>query len=160
VATGIPDGYRLERRPPTVRELRALNDAVGWTDLPVDDDAVARGLAASLFGVIVLTAAGETIACARLIGDGGIYYYIQDLIVHPDHQGRGIGDLLMGEVWRFLGEHAGRGAFIGLMAAEGRAGFYERWSFAKRPPGSPGMALGWIPAGPPPTPGSVAPASE
>jgi GNAT superfamily N-acetyltransferase len=143
VTTGAPEGYRLERRAPTVRELRALNDAVGWTDLPVDDDAVARGLAASLFGVVVLTAVGETVGSARVVGDGGVYFYIQDLIVVPAHQGRGLGDLLLDQVLAYLERAAPAGAFVGLMAVEGKAGFYARRGFAVRPPNGPGMSMIW-----------------
>jgi GNAT superfamily N-acetyltransferase len=143
VTAGIPDGYRLERRPPTVRELRALNDAVGWTDLPGNDDAVSRGLAASLFGVVVLTAAGETVGSARVVGDGGVYFYVQDLIVAPAHQGRGLGDLLLDDVLAYLERTAPAGAFVGLMAAQGKAGFYARRGFAARPQDGPGMSLTW-----------------
>jgi GNAT superfamily N-acetyltransferase len=143
-ADDLPDGYRLERRAPTVGELRALHRAVDWQALPDDDDAVADGLAGSQFAAVV-TQHGETVACVRLVGDGGIYYYIQDLIVRPEHQGAGLGDALMEEVWRYLGEHARLSAFVGLMTADGKAGFYERWGFAERPPERPGMALGWDP---------------
>ena len=143
MAAGLPDGYRLERRPPTVRELRALNQAVGWTDLPGDDDAVARGLAASLFGVVVLDAAGQTVGSARVVGDGGVYFYVQDLIVAPAHQGLGLGDLLLDEVVDYLERAAPAGASVGLMAAEGKAGFYARRGFAPRPQDGPGMTLGW-----------------
>jgi ribosomal protein S18 acetylase RimI-like enzyme len=144
VAGGLPDGYRLERRPPTVRELRSLHASVGWQSLPDDDRAVGRGIAGSQ-STAVVTLAGEAVACVRLVGDGGIYFYVQDLIVRPEHQGRGIGDALMAEVWRHMGDHASRSAFVGLMTAEGKAGFYERWGFTVRPPGRPGMALGWDP---------------
>lgn len=143
MTTGIPDGYRLERRPPTVAELRGLNDAVGWTDLPADDDAVARGLAASLFGVVALTAAGEVVGSARVVGDGGVYFYVQDLIVAPAHQSRGLGDLLLDQVLAHLERVAPDGAFVGLMAAEGKAGFYARRGFAVRPQDGPGMSLTW-----------------
>ncbi len=143
VTTGIPEGYRLERRPPTARELRALNDAVGWTDLPADDDAVTRGLTASLFGVVVLTTTGEAVGSARLVGDGGVYFYVQDLIVAPAHQGRGLGDLLLDQVLTHLERAAPDGAFVGLMAAEGKAGFYARRGFAVRPLDGPGMSLTW-----------------
>jgi GNAT superfamily N-acetyltransferase len=146
------EGYRVEQRPPTVPELRALHTAVGWESLPDDDEALARGLADSKFAAVV-TAAGEAVACVRLVGDGGIYFYVQDLIVRPEHQGRGLGDRLMAALWRHLGEHAARSAFVGLMTAEGKAEFYERWGFAVRPPGRPGMALGWDPEDPPPAPG-------
>jgi len=136
-----PEPYRVHERPPTVEELRALYAAVGWTDLP-DDDAVARGLSASLFGVVV-TLGPDLAGCGRVVGDGGVYFYVQDLIVAPAHQGRGVGDIVMRELLRRLERQATRNAFVGLMAADGRAGFYERYGFAARPPGSPGMALAW-----------------
>jgi GNAT superfamily N-acetyltransferase len=146
-----PEPYRIEERPPTVSELRTLNQAVDWGDLPEDDDAVARGLAASLFGVVV-TVAGQTVACGRLVGDGGVYFYVQDVIVIPEHQRQGVGDLVMAEVWGHLREHAPKGATIGLMAAVDRAGFYERWGFAARPAEGPGMVLAWDPEHPPALP--------
>jgi GNAT superfamily N-acetyltransferase len=135
----------MERRPPTVAELRALNAAVGWNDLPEEDDAVARGLAASLFGVVLLGAGGEIAGCARVVGDGGIYFYVQDLIVAPSLQGRGLGDLLLDEVLAWLERAAPAGATVGLMAAEGKAGFYARRGWAPRPPDGPGMTLSWTP---------------
>jgi ribosomal protein S18 acetylase RimI-like enzyme len=140
----LPRGYRLERRAPSVDELRALHRAVGWQELPDDDAAVAEGLAGSQYAAVV-TLHDRAVACVRLVGDGGIYYYIQDLIVRPEHQGKGLGDALMEEVWLYLGEHARPSTFVGLMTAEGKAGFYERWGFTVRPPGRPGMALGWDP---------------
>ena len=152
-----PEPYRTEERPPSVAELRALNEAVGWTDLPSDDDAVARGLAASLYGVVV-TMAGQLIAAGRVIGDGGVYFYVQDVIVVPEHQRRGVGDLVMAEIWGYLREHAAKGATIGLMAADGRAGFYERWGFTARPAGGPGMMLAWDPEHPPELPSWMRPA--
>jgi GNAT superfamily N-acetyltransferase len=136
---------RLERRPPTVAELRSLNAAVGWTDLPKDDDAVARGLAASLFGVVLLAADGGIAGCARVVGDGGVYFYVQDLIVAPSLQGHGLGDLLLDEVLAYLERHAPAAATVGLMAAQGKAGFYARRGWEPRPDDGPGMTLAWTP---------------
>ena len=106
---------------------------------------MARGLAASLFGVVLLSADGETVGCARLVGDGGIYFYVQDFIVAPEHQGRGLGDVLLDEVRGYLGREAPLGAFVGLMAARGKAGFYSRRGFAPRSQDAPGMSLMWSP---------------
>jgi GNAT superfamily N-acetyltransferase len=141
----LPGGLRLERRPPTVPELRALNAAVGWTDLPEDDDAVARGLAASLFGVVLLDAGGEIAGCARVVGDAGIYFYVQDLIVAPSRQELGLGDLLLDGVFAYLERVAPAGATVGLMAAVGKTGFYTRRGWAPRPDAGPGMTLVWPP---------------
>ncbi len=44
-------------------------------------------------------------------------------------------------VW--LDGHAREGSFVGLMAAEGVTGFYERYGFARRPEGRPGMFRVW-----------------
>ena len=106
---------------------------------------MARGLAASLFGVVLLAPDGETVGCARLVGDGGIYFYVQDLIVAPEHQGHGLGDVLLDEVRGHLEREAPAGAFVGLMAAQGEAGFYSRRGFAPRPQDGPGMSLMWSP---------------
>jgi GNAT superfamily N-acetyltransferase len=139
-----PEPYRVEPRAPTVAEIRALYRSAGWTDIPADDAAVARGLGASLFGVVV-TIAGETVACARLVGDGGMYYYLQDLIVLPSHQGKGVGDIVMREVVDYLEAHAPCNCFVGLFAAAGKGGFYERYGFRPRAGDEPGMALQWTP---------------
>ena len=139
-----PKTYRVMRRPPTVAETRALYRWAGWTDIPDDDDAVVRGLAASLFGVVV-TLADEVVACARLVGDGGMYFYLQDVIVLPAHQGEGVGDLIMREVVQYLDAHAPADCFVGLFAASGKAGFYERYGFVRRAVDEPGMALQWEP---------------
>jgi GNAT superfamily N-acetyltransferase len=141
----LPGGVRLERRPPTTAELRALNAAVGWTDLPEEDDALTRGLAASLFGVVLLGAAGEIAGCARVVGDGGVYFYVQDLIVTPSHQGLGLGDVLLDTVLGYLERAAPAGATVGLMAAEGKASFYARRGWTPRPVDGPGMTLAWEP---------------
>jgi GNAT superfamily N-acetyltransferase len=139
-----PESYRVERRPPTVAETRALYGSAGWTDIPDDDAAVARGLAASLFGVVV-TFAGEIVACARLVGDGGMYFYLQDVIVLPAHQGKGVGDLVMREIVEYLDACAPANCFVALFAAAGKSGFYERYGFARRAADEPGMALQWEP---------------
>jgi ribosomal protein S18 acetylase RimI-like enzyme len=39
---------------------------------------------------------------ARIIGDEGLYYYIQDVIVVPECQGRGIGKKLMARVMEYI----------------------------------------------------------
>lgn len=141
-----PAGYRIEPRPPTVAELRRLYDSTGWDDVPDDDDALERGLAASLFAVVA-THDGKVVGCARVVGDDAVYYYVQDVIVLPVHQGHGVGALLMDEVIRYLEREAPDRAFIGLFASEGKVGFYERYGFDARVGDAPGMGREWHPGG-------------
>lgn len=129
----------VEGLPSPVRYAE-LRKSVGW--YPVEEGAVVRGLEASLYSVCALD--GETVVgCGRVVGDGGVYFYLQDVIVLPRYQGRGIGAALMDRLMAYLRDTARTGAFVGLMAADGVAGFYEGYGFSKRPEGGPGMFRVW-----------------
>jgi hypothetical protein len=49
----------------------------------------------------------------------------------------------MDAVLGYLEGAAKPGAFVGLMAAEGAGGFYERYGFQRRPDDRPGMFRVW-----------------
>jgi ribosomal protein S18 acetylase RimI-like enzyme len=136
----MSDTYVLVERSPTIEEYQRLCEAVGWET--VDDEATETGLQSALFSVCVIHK-GEVIGCGRVVGDGGIYFYIQDIIVLPEFQGRGLGRRIMDAVMGYLDAHAHPNAFVGLMAAKGVSGLYEKYGFAERPPGRPGMFRVW-----------------
>jgi GNAT superfamily N-acetyltransferase len=130
------EGCVLVERNPTLEEYRRLRRAVGWLD--VETEAIEIGLQNSLFSVCVISE-NRVIGCGRVIGDSGIYFYIQDIIVLPEFQGKGIGRRIMHAIMEYLRAHARDGAFVGLMAAKGVSKFYEQHGFKKRPPDAPGM---------------------
>lgn len=132
---------RLVSRPPTAAEYRMLRQEVGWAE--VDEEAAARGLGAALFSVCLEDAGGEILGCARVVGDGGIYLYLQDVIVRPPYRHRGLGRRLMEAVMSFVASRAGENTFVGLMAAEGVVDFYRQYGFEPRPDGRPGMYMMW-----------------
>lgn len=132
--------YKILKRLPTVEEFHKLHVAVGWDN--VDKKATEFGLHNSLFSVCVVHK-GEVIGCGRVIGDGGVYFYIQDIIVLPEFQGKKIGEKIMDEVMKYLKKTARPNAFIGLMAAKRVSRFYERYGFTKRPSNRPGMFKIW-----------------
>jgi len=132
--------YELVERDPTVEEYQRLRHAVGWSEMT--DEGLAVGLPRALFSV-VLQLDGETIGCGRVVGDGGLYFYIQDIIVLAEHRGRGLGRLIMDAVMGYLERMAKPGAFVGLMAAEDIAPFYEKFGFRVRPERQPGMFRVW-----------------
>ncbi len=68
-----------------------------------------------------------------------MYFYIQDIIVIPEYQGKGFGKIIMNEVMQYLDDNANHNSFIGLMAAEGAEKFYSKFGFKIRPVSSPGM---------------------
>jgi GNAT superfamily N-acetyltransferase len=132
--------YAVVERDPTVEEYQRLRRAVGWGEMT--DEGVAAGLPNALFSV-VLEHDGEAVGCGRVVGDGGLYFYLQDVIVLPEHQGRGQGAALMDAVMAYLGRACRPGAFVGLMAAVGAEPFYERYGFRRRPDRQPGMFRVW-----------------
>ena len=134
------DPFPLVERAPTVPEYRRLRHAVGWGEMT--DEGLAAGLASSLYSCVVVHD-GEAIACGRVIGDGGMYFYVQDVIVIPEYHGRGLGAQVMEAVMGYLEGVAKPGAFVGLMAAENAEGFYENYGFHRRPDDRPGMFRVW-----------------
>jgi GNAT superfamily N-acetyltransferase len=88
---------------------------------------------------VCIVLANEVIGCGRVVGDGGVYFYVQDIIVLPEFQGKGIGRHIMDAIMEYLKTHASNGAFVGLMAAKGVSEFYERYGFKERPSDAPGM---------------------
>ena len=132
--------YQLVERDPTVQEYQRLRRAVGWGDMT--DEGVAAGLPNALFS-IVLELDGEAVGCGRIVGDGGLYFYLQDIIVLPEHQGRGQGATIMDEVMAYLERTCRPGAFVALMAAVGAETFYERYGFRRRSDQQPGMYRVW-----------------
>jgi ribosomal protein S18 acetylase RimI-like enzyme len=113
-------------RLPTPQEYNSLRAAVGWStfEAAVLEEALPR----SIFG-ICMEKDGALIGFARVVGDGGINLYIQDVIVHPDFHKHGIGKRLMDELFFRLNKIVPAGASVGLIAAKDVAGFYERFGF-------------------------------
>lgn len=137
----------IVERLPSPEEYNRLRAEVGWGvyELAV----IERALPRSLYGVCAYegaTPGGATIAgMARIIGDGGLVYSIQDVIVKPEYQGQGIGTALMDRVMAYIRAHASHNSIIGLMSARGKERFYERYGFVARPTerlGS-GMTMYW-----------------
>lgn len=117
----------MEERVPTAKEFNGLLEAVGWREYFNFDEA-ARALQNSLYGVVVRD--GErVIGMCRLVGDGAINFYIQDLVVAPDYQGRGIGSMIMEKMMAYLQQNAPHNAYIGLFSVENAKGLYQRFGF-------------------------------
>ena len=127
---------KIEERSPTLEEYNALRNAIGWWE--TEQMSTKRALSNSLYSVVVLEE-NKIVGIGRVIGDDGLYYYIQDLIVQPDYQGKGVGKELMGKLMNYIGKNATKGAFVGLMAAKGLEEFYKDFGFKLRSSDSPGM---------------------
>lgn len=119
--------YQIIRRRPTLKEYKELCTAVDWADY-INLEVAEESLQNSIFAVVVLYGE-EMVAMGRVVGDGKIYFYIQDIAVSPEHQGKGIGGMVMGEITEFLKQNAPDKAFIGLFASQGKEPFYKKFGF-------------------------------
>lgn len=119
----------LHDRLPTIDEYADLCTAVGWAPV-LNFDAAPASLARSLLGVVA-TRDGRVVGMGRVVGDGAIYHYLQDVVVHPDLQRSGIGDAIVGRLVARIHAQAPERAFIGVFAATGTAPFYERHGFVE-----------------------------
>ncbi|WP_158089334.1 GNAT family N-acetyltransferase [Magnetofaba australis] len=125
----------LRHAPPSAEIYNALRSAVGW---PAIDPAITAPALADSRYAVTLMAGDQPVGCGRVIGDG-IYYYIQDVIVIPDYQGRGCGAQIVDALMAWLQQNA-PGRFIGLMAAAGKSRFYEKYGFEAHDADRPGMS--------------------
>ncbi|WP_049981753.1 GNAT family N-acetyltransferase [Halolamina rubra] len=127
--------YELRESAPTVDRFLELRDAAGMSAR--SREAVERGLPNSSYAVIVVDDAGETVGMARVVGDDGSVFHVCDMVVHPDHQGRGLGSRLMDAVMDWIDDTAPPNAYVNLLADVD--GFYEQWGFERTAPASKGM---------------------
>lgn len=101
----------------------------------------ARALRDDLFDVVVLLDGETPVGCARVIGDGALTFYLQDVLVVPRMQRKGVGSKVVELALSHLRALAPPGAFVGLIAAPGTEGFFAKHGFAARPADAPGMQL-------------------
>lgn len=77
----------------------------------------------------------ELVGLGRIVGDGAVICYVQDLIVVPEYQGQGIGSLILNKLVdyvKMIGEN-NTTLMLCLMCAKGREKFYEKHGFIARP---------------------------
>jgi GNAT superfamily N-acetyltransferase len=86
---------------------------------------------------------GRLIGMGRVVGDGAVICYVQDLIVLPDYQGHGVGSMVLKALTEYVKSitEPGTEMMFGLMCAKGREQFHEKHGFIARPTSAlgPGM---------------------
>lgn len=122
--------YTFRESQPSPTEYNFLREQVGWK--PYEIAVLERALPNTLFCVCVY--AGESIVgMGRVIGDGGLCFYIQDVIVLPAHQGQGLGRRIMAALMEYIDTESHNNSIVGLMSAAGKEPFYEKFGFFRRP---------------------------
>jgi len=130
--------YTTLHATPAADTYRHLRVASGLS--PKSAEAAARGLPNTLFGIQVLHA-GEPVGMGRVIGDGGTAFQVVDIAVLPEHQGQGLGKLIMGEIATWLRANVPEGGYVSLLADVPADSLYAKFGFVHTAPRTVGM--GW-----------------
>jgi len=116
----------------TASQFQIIRESTGRKPIPLIQ--IENAINCGLYNVLAKHS-GQPIGMGRLVGDGSMYWYIQDFFINPLYQGCGIGKTIL----NFLEQHiesaatAGTTTTVGLFAAIGKDGFYEKFGYTKRP---------------------------
>ena len=109
-----------------------LYSSVGWE--PPCEAQVRLALQNSLATFTALEN-GKPVGMVRMIGDGGMSFYIKDFAVHPDYQARGTGKMLLRALEQFIRDsiEPGWAVSLELISTKEAISFYRKMGFEERP---------------------------
>ena len=111
-----------------------LRIETGFTEVPVEH--ARKALKNGLINVSAYYE-GELIGMGRLVGDGAMYWYLQEIIVLPKYQKQGVGTKIVNHLIEYAKENSKTCKFttIGGVSAKGKEGFYKKLGFDVIPNG-------------------------
>lgn len=109
-----------------------LRKSVNWKVL--SENQGKKAIENSLFTVCAYID-GRAVGMGRIVGDGVVIDYIQDLVVRPDCQGQGVGKVILDRLIKFVKDtkEPDTEIMLCLMCAKGREEFYKKFDFIARP---------------------------
>lgn len=116
--------------PPDAAAFAEFRAACGWGRV---SEALAQKAIDNSLVFISAHKGEQLVGFGRVVGDGALNVYIQDLIIGETMRGEGIGKAILGKLLNEIGEICPEDVTIGLMSATGKEQFYEHFGFQKRP---------------------------
>lgn len=126
----------LLHRFPDVDDYRRLRKLAGLSEK--SPEAAVKGLVNTLYGVTLIQDS-ELIGMGRIIGDGGCFFVVVDIAVHPDFQRLGLGKRIMQALDAWLRANAPVSAHVSLLADGDARHLYAQYGFIETAPASIGM---------------------
>ena len=108
----------------SAKALSDLRESVGWNRM---EDEYNNPLMTSYYHIAVYED-GKLVGYIDSVSNGVTDAYIQDLMVHPDYQGKGLGTELMNQMIAYLKEN--RIYIISVVFEESLKPFYDRFGFS------------------------------
>ena len=82
----------IEKNSIDVQDYLAIRNSVGW--IALKEDQAQTALEHSLY-VVGAYENDRLVGMGRLVGDGAVICYVQDLIVSPEYQQKGVGSMIL-----------------------------------------------------------------
>jgi ribosomal protein S18 acetylase RimI-like enzyme len=130
------NNFEIKEEIPSAGDFNNLRDLVGWGK--IDEKLAENGLKNSLYSLCLYNG-DKIIGICRLVGDGYLKVYIEELIIHPEYQKKGLGTMMMNKIMDYIGKNYKKGCNIGLFSNKGLEGFYNKFKFIRRKDDMPGM---------------------
>ena len=129
---------KISKNTLTVDLYKSIRKTAGF--LSYSDIDIKEALKNSLYTVVVYCDA-RAVGIARVVGDNRVAFFIKDVVVIPEFQQMGVGDIIMKNIFEYLNENAAKNAYVGLMSTPGKERFYEKYGFIERPTKSLGSGM-------------------
>lgn len=115
-----------------VNTYLGLREQVGWIKL---DAVQAQRALDNSIKIINAYDGDKAVGMGRIVGDGAVISYIQDLIVIPEYQRNHVGSRILDRLIEYVKGITAPGTqmMLCLMCAKGREIFYEKHGFIARP---------------------------
>lgn len=122
----------LIEKVPNAEEYNNLTNVVYWGKR--DKEIVEEALKNSIYCICAYEE-NELVGFGRIIGDKTIFLYIQDVMVNPEYQKRGIGTKIIKNILNKVEDFRkiNPNIKVYLCASKNRESFYERFGFVSRP---------------------------
>ena len=116
----------------TAEALAGLRTQAGWSHTLIEQ--AHKALDHTIYSISAFDE-GEIVGMGRLVGDGAMVWYIQDVIVLPPYRQVGVGSTIVRKLTDYAVKESmpGTNIAIALMSAKDKEPFYEKLGFVVRP---------------------------
>jgi len=114
-----------------------LYESTGWNDKDKKSKEQLFNAVMNSWYFVSAYSNDQLVGCGRVVSDGYLHAYINEMIVLPDFQRKGIGKEILNRLLQRILEQGIKD--IQLFCAKGKEEFYFKNGFEKRPDDAPGM---------------------
>lgn len=120
----------ITHQSPSVNEYIQLRIEVGWGAL---DPVIAESCLKNSIYRICIKENDLLIGYGCLIRDDTLTIHVQDIIVKPSYQRKGLGTKIMEDIMLHMKNNFEQGCMVCLLASAGKENFYKKFGFIQKP---------------------------